>query len=74
MILCIAEPKANFKYYGIDIKFEDEALQKIAAHAFREKTGARGLVSAIERVLITFEKKLPSTNIRRLVVVLPAPF
>jgi ATP-dependent protease Clp, ATPase subunit len=60
--------KKDFKAYGIDITFEDEALYKIAQDAYQEKTGARGLVSALERVLLTFEKKLPSTSIKHLVV------
>jgi ATP-dependent protease Clp, ATPase subunit len=60
--------KKDFKAYGIDIKFEDEALYKIAQDACQEKTGARGLVSALERALLTFEKKLPSTSIKHLVV------
>jgi len=60
--------KKDFKAYGIDIKFEDEALYKIAQNAYQERTGARGLVSAIEKVLLPFERKLPSTNIKRLVV------
>ena len=60
--------KKDFKSYGIDIQFEDEALYGLAAKAYEEKTGARGLVSAVERVLIKFEKRLPSTNIRKFVV------
>ena len=36
--------------------------------AAAQKTGARGLVSSIEKVLIPFEKKLPSTGIRRFLV------
>ena len=60
--------KRDFKSYGIDIQFEDEALFKLAGRAFEEKTGARGLVSAVEKVLLKFEKKLPSTDIRKLVV------
>jgi endopeptidase Clp ATP-binding regulatory subunit ClpX len=60
--------KRDFKSYGIDIQFEDEALYKLAERAFEEKTGARGLVSAVEKVLVKFEKKLPSSDIRRLVV------
>jgi ATP-dependent Clp protease ATP-binding subunit ClpX len=64
----ILSKRQDFKAYGIDIKFEDEALVKIAEMAVHEKTGARGLVSAIERVLIPFEKNLPSTNIKKLIV------
>jgi endopeptidase Clp ATP-binding regulatory subunit ClpX len=58
----------DFKAYDIDIKFEDAALAKIARMAAKEKTGARGLVSAIEKVIIPFEKHLPSTHIKKLVV------
>lgn len=64
----IVSKRQDFKAYGIDIKFEDEALVKIAEMAVNEKTGARGLVSAIEKVLIPFEKNLPSTDIKRLLV------
>ncbi|OGP72742.1 MAG: ATPase, partial [Deltaproteobacteria bacterium RBG_13_58_19] len=64
----ITSKKRDFRAYGIDIKFEDEALRLLAEQAAQEKTGARGLVSVIERVLIQFEKRLPSTDIKELVV------
>jgi ATP-dependent Clp protease ATP-binding subunit ClpX len=57
--------KLDFAAYGIDIKFEDRLLRKLAKDAFAENTGARGLVSAIERNLIEFEKKLPSTQVKK---------
>ncbi len=60
--------KKDFKSYGIDIQFEEEALYELAVKAAEEKTGARGLVSAVEKVLLKFEKKLPSTQIRQFVV------
>jgi ATP-dependent Clp protease ATP-binding subunit ClpX len=60
--------KKDFKSYDIDIEFEDEALYDLAAKAYEEKTGARGLVSAVEKVLLKFEKKLPSTDVHKLVV------
>ena len=60
--------KKDFKSYGIDIQFEEEALYELAVRAYEEKTGARGLVSAVEKVLLKFEKRLPSTDIRKLVV------
>lgn len=60
--------KKDFKAYGIDLQFEDEALQRIARNAFDEKTGARGLNSAVERVLLKFEHILPSKNINHFVV------
>ncbi|MBW1838799.1 MAG: hypothetical protein JRI49_02600, partial [Deltaproteobacteria bacterium] len=60
--------KRDFKAYGIDLRFEDKVLQKIAEKAFCQNTGARGLVSVVEKVLMKFEKKLPSTDIKRLLV------
>jgi ATP-dependent Clp protease ATP-binding subunit ClpX len=60
--------KQDFLAYAIRILFEDEALMEIARKAGREQTGARGLVSIMEKVLLPFEKKLPSTDIRHLVV------
>jgi ATP-dependent Clp protease ATP-binding subunit ClpX len=60
--------KKDFQSYGIDLQFEDEALWQMAQMAYQEHTGARGLISAIEKVLLKFERKLPSTNITELVV------
>lgn len=57
--------KLDFAAYGIDIKFEEKALKIIAKRAFNENIGARGLVSAIERALIVFERHLPSTTIEK---------
>lgn len=64
----ILSKRIDFRAYGIDIKFEDDALSRIAEMAAEEKTGARGLVSAMEKVLIPFEKKLPSSPIRKFLV------
>ncbi len=64
----ILSKKRDFKAYGIDLKFDDRALLRIAQAAFEEKTGARGLVSVIERALLKFEKKLPTERIDKLVV------
>jgi len=64
----ILSKRIDFRAYGIDIKFEDEALARIAEMAAEQKTGARGLVSAMEKVLIPFEKKLPSSSVRKFLV------
>ncbi|MBN2222435.1 MAG: AAA family ATPase [Vallitaleaceae bacterium] len=64
----ITGKKRDFKAYGIDLRFEDEALYKLSEKALQQNTGARGLVSVIEKVLIKFEKKLPSTTIKKLLV------
>jgi endopeptidase Clp ATP-binding regulatory subunit ClpX len=60
--------KEDFRSYGIDIRFEDESLRILAERAYPEKTGARGLVSVLERVILPFEKKLPSSEIRYLAI------
>ncbi|MCK4988560.1 MAG: AAA family ATPase [Desulfobacterales bacterium] len=57
--------KLDFAAYGIEIKFEDQVLQMLAELAFAENTGARGLVSAVEKTLLEFEKRLPSTRIKK---------
>ena len=64
----ITSKKRDFWAYGIQVKFEDEALRLLAEQAAQEKTGARGLVSVIERILVQFEKRLPSTEIKEFVV------
>ena len=64
--------KLDFSAYGIDIKFSMEVLRHMADQAFGENTGARGLVSAVEKVLLPFEKHLPSTGLTRFPVTLAA--
>ncbi len=64
----IQAKKRDFAAYGIELEFTDGALRKIAEKAHEERTGARGLVTVLERILLKYEKKLPSTNVRKLVV------
>ena len=61
----ILSKKIDFAAYGIEVKFEDRVLRTLAKYAFVENTGARGLVSAVEKVLLEFEKRLPSTDIKK---------
>ena len=58
--------KLDFRAYGININFADDALKIIAERAHHEKTGARGLLSVLEKILIKLEKSLPSTDIKEL--------
>lgn len=57
--------KLDFDAYGIDIKFDDQALRLLARDASTENTGARGLVSAVEKALLLYETRLPSTELRQ---------
>jgi len=57
--------KQDFRAYDIDVNFDDEMLRHLALQASRENTGARGLVSAVEKALLPYEKALPSLDIRK---------
>jgi len=62
--------KLDFAAYGIAVKFEDAFLRRMAALAFAENTGARGLVSVIEKALLDFERALPSSSVKQFPVTL----
>lgn len=64
----ILSKKTDFKAYGIEVEFSDEALKLLAANAYKERIGARSLVGAVERALLPFERKLPSTKVGHFVV------
>ncbi len=52
--------------YGIKLHTTSEAIKEISRRAEREKTGARGLMTVLERVLRDFKYELPSTSIKQL--------
>jgi endopeptidase Clp ATP-binding regulatory subunit ClpX len=56
----IRQFEREFAAYGIRATFEDGALKLVAEKAAEEKTGARGLVTAWERILREFKFELPS--------------
>ncbi|MCX5881553.1 MAG: AAA family ATPase [Deltaproteobacteria bacterium] len=62
--------KLDFAAYHIDIKFDDPVLRILAQNAFLENTGARGLVSAVEKALLLFERCLPSSDVKKFPVTL----
>lgn len=55
--------KLDFEAYGISARFTDRTLRLIARNAYAENTGARGLVNAVEELLLPFETRLPSENV-----------
>jgi ATP-dependent Clp protease ATP-binding subunit ClpX len=55
--------KGDFKGYGIDVSLSREAIRDIAKRAWTEKTGARGLMTVLERLFREFKYELPSTSI-----------
>jgi endopeptidase Clp ATP-binding regulatory subunit ClpX len=64
----IRNKKLDFLSYDIDIDFNLDALKVLAELASKEKTGARGLLTVFESLLIKFEKKLPSSGVKQLTV------
>ncbi|MBN2963390.1 ATP-dependent Clp protease ATP-binding subunit ClpX [Sulfurospirillum sp. T05] len=67
MVRILTEPKnAIFKQYkklfaidGADLTFEPEALEAVASLAIKRKTGARGLRSIMEELMIDIMYELP---------------
>ncbi len=51
-----------FAMEGADIEFREDALEAVAKKAMKRKTGARGLRSILENVLLDTMYELPSTH------------
>ncbi|MDD5067516.1 MAG: AAA family ATPase, partial [bacterium] len=73
----LTEPKnALIKQYekmlemeGIKLKFTDTAIEAITQQAFKQKTGARGLRSILERIMLDIMYEIPSmTNVSECIV------
>ncbi len=57
--------RLDFKGYGVDFKITPEAIQEVANRAHLEKTGARGLMTVLERIFRDFKFELPSTAVKQ---------
>ncbi|MGN0467456.1 MAG: ATP-dependent Clp protease ATP-binding subunit ClpX [Acutalibacteraceae bacterium] len=65
----IKQYKLMFEMDGVELEFEDEALGAIADKTLEYKTGARGLRSVIENLLMKYMYDIPSdSTIRKLVI------
>lgn len=53
----------DFKGYNIDMHITREAIEEVATLAVQEKTGARGLMTILERLFRNFKFELPSSGI-----------
>ena len=70
LIQILSQPKnaitkqyaALFEMEGVDLEFREDALKAIALKAQTRKTGARGLRSIVEGILLDIMYDLPSTN------------
>lgn len=67
MVRILSEPKNSllkqykklFELDGVELSFEDDALNSIAQKALDRKTGARGLRSILEEILLDIMYELP---------------
>lgn len=57
-----------FQYNGAELEFDDTALQAIAKRALKQQTGARGLRSIIEHLLLDIMYELPEKAIKKVVI------
>jgi ATP-dependent Clp protease ATP-binding subunit ClpX len=62
----IRQYKRAFEAFGIEARFDDEALRQIAIRAAEEKTGARGLLTVCDYLFRDFKFELPGSGVRRL--------
>ena len=61
--------KRLFEMEGVELDIREEALHEIAKEAMERKTGARGLRSIIERILMETMYKVPSeTSLQKVVM------
>ena len=58
-----------FELDGVELVFEEDALRAIAAEAIARRTGARGLRSVLDRLLLSVMYEVPALgNVRRVTV------
>lgn len=61
--------KALFDYENTELEFDEEALKEIARQAMKRKTGARGLRSIVEEVLLDTMYELPDQeNVSKILI------
>ena len=77
LVRVLTEPKnAIIKQYeklfemdGVELKFEEDAIREIAKKAHERKTGARGLRSILEKLMLELMYEIPSdTRIHKVVI------
>ncbi len=65
----IKQYKKMFKMDDVELEFEDDALDEIVNLAIERKTGARGLRSILEKVMLTAMYEVPSNkNIKKCII------
>jgi ATP-dependent Clp protease ATP-binding subunit ClpX len=58
-----------FEYDGIQLEFEEKAIQAVAREAIKRQTGARGLRAILENAMMEVMYELPTkTNVKKCIV------
>jgi len=65
----VKQYQAIFEMEGIDLQFTDDALKEIAHQAVERGTGARGLRSILERVMLDLMYEMPGSTTVKVVVI-----
>lgn len=65
----VKQYKKLFKLDGVDVEFEDDALRAVAQKAIKLNTGARGLRSILEGIMLDLMYEIPSDNTIEKIVV-----
>jgi len=77
LVRILVEPKNSiikqyqklFEMEGVELKFTEKALRVVAEEAVKRKTGARGLRSIIEEVMVDVMYEIPSlTDVKECIV------
>jgi len=64
----VEQYKYLFNLDNVDIDFRDEALVEIAKQAMARKTGARGLRSIMENILMDTMFELPNEDLEKVII------
>ena len=67
LVMILTEPKnaitkqfqASFALDDVDLSFDKDAIEEIANEAIRQKTGARGLRTIVEKMLMDIMYEIP---------------
>jgi ATP-dependent Clp protease ATP-binding subunit ClpX len=55
----------DFDGYGIKFNISDDAIKGISEKAYKQKTGARGLMTVMERIFRNYKFELPTVGIKK---------
>lgn len=64
----IHQYERSFAAYGIKLRFRDDGLRRLAELAKEEETGARGLMTVLERTFRDLKFRLPSSKVQTVTV------